>query len=183
MQGDIGNKISKVKRALYIDALDRTAGGAQAMNWRVVGVLCWAWLTVWRKNTTQMKCPSSDICEPLFPAVHSMVTLKQCRGRAVDIKGPTLEFYKIANRDSFYLTSRSPTIDCPGRRLKMWRWKKKNSWVGATSWYHCVAEDPRILKMPVINPLQALVHPQTQKNYPAWIVNSLLQLLKIRLFW
>jgi hypothetical protein len=23
--------------------------------------------------------------------------------------------------------------------------------------------------MPVINPLQALVHPQTQKNYPAWI--------------
>jgi hypothetical protein len=25
--------------------------------------------------------------------------------------------------------------------------------------------------MPAINPLQALVHPQTQKNYPAWIVN------------
>jgi hypothetical protein len=25
--------------------------------------------------------------------------------------------------------------------------------------------------MPVINPLQALVHPQTQKNYPAGIVN------------
>ncbi len=25
--------------------------------------------------------------------------------------------------------------------------------------------------MPVINPLQALAHPQTQKNYPAWIVN------------
>ncbi len=26
--------------------------------------------------------------------------------------------------------------------------------------------------MPVINPLQALVHPQTQLNYPAWIVNT-----------
>ncbi len=25
--------------------------------------------------------------------------------------------------------------------------------------------------MPVINPLQSLVHPQTQKNYPAQIVN------------
>jgi hypothetical protein len=25
--------------------------------------------------------------------------------------------------------------------------------------------------MPVINLLQALVHPQTQKNYHAWIVN------------
>jgi hypothetical protein len=45
----------------------------------------------------------------------------------------------------------------------MWR-KKKNSRVGATSWYHCVAEDPRIPKMPVINPLQALVHPQTHKT-------------------
>jgi hypothetical protein len=38
--------------------------------------------------------------------------------------------------------------------------------------------------MPVINPLQqALVHPQTQKNYPAWIVNAQPQLLKIRLVW
>jgi hypothetical protein len=37
--------------------------------------------------------------------------------------------------------------------------EKKNSGVGATSWYHCVAEDSRIPKMPVINPLQALVHP------------------------
>jgi hypothetical protein len=36
--------------------------------------------------------------------------------------------------------------------------------------------------MPVINPLQALVHPQTQKNYLAWIVNPQPQLLKIRLF-
>jgi hypothetical protein len=27
-----------------------------------------------------------------------------------------------------------------------------------------VAEDSRIPKMPVINPLQALAHPQTQKN-------------------
>jgi hypothetical protein len=42
--------------------------------------------------------------------------------------------------------------------------KKKNSRVGATSWYHCVADDSRITKMPVINPLQALVHPQTQKK-------------------
>ncbi len=42
--------------------------------------------------------------------------------------------------------------------------KEKNSWVGATSWYHCVAEDSRMPKMPVINPLQALVHPQTQKK-------------------
>jgi hypothetical protein len=46
----------------------------------------------------------------------------------------------------------------------MWRWKKKNSWVGATFWYHWVADDSRIPKMPAINPLQALVHPQTQKN-------------------
>ncbi len=36
--------------------------------------------------------------------------------------------------------------------------------------------------MPMINPLQALVHPQTQKNYPAWIVNPQPQLLSIRLF-
>jgi hypothetical protein len=42
------------------------------------------------------------------------------------------------------------------------------SWeLGATSyWYHCVSEDARIPKMLVINPLQELVHPQTQKNYP-----------------
>jgi hypothetical protein len=40
--------------------------------------------------------------------------------------------------------------------------------------------------MPAINPLQALVHPQTQKkkkNYPAWIVNPQPHVLKIRLFW
>jgi hypothetical protein len=36
--------------------------------------------------------------------------------------------------------------------------------------------------MPVINPLQALVHPQTQKNHPAWIVNPQPQLLRICLF-
>jgi hypothetical protein len=42
--------------------------------------------------------------------------------------------------------------------------KKKNSQAGATSWYHCAAEDSRILNMPAINPLQALVHPQTQKT-------------------
>jgi hypothetical protein len=41
---------------------------------------------------------------------------------------------------------------------------KKKSVVEATSWYHCVAEDSRIPKMPVINPLQASVHPQTQKK-------------------
>ncbi len=46
-----------------------------------------------------------------------------------------------------------------------YRWinEIKNSSVGATSWYHCIAEDSRIPKMPVINPLQALVHLQTQK--------------------
>ncbi len=56
--------------------------------------------------------------------------------------------------------------------------QKKNSWVGATPWYHCLAEDSRIPKILVINPLQTLVHPQTQKkkkkekkNYPARIVN------------
>ncbi len=49
----------------------------------------------------------------------------------------------------------------------MWRWKKY-SWVGLTSWYHCVAEDSMIPKMPVINPLQAHVDLQTQKSYPAW---------------
>jgi hypothetical protein len=41
---------------------------------------------------------------------------------------------------------------------------EKKTRVGATSWYHCLAEDSRISKMPVINPLQALVHPQTQKT-------------------
>jgi hypothetical protein len=34
----------------------------------------------------------------------------------------------------------------------------------ATSWYHCVAEDSRIPKMPVTNPIQALVHAQIQKK-------------------
>jgi hypothetical protein len=42
--------------------------------------------------------------------------------------------------------------------------KKKTSLIGATSWYHCVAEDSGISKMPVINPIQALVHLQTQKK-------------------
>jgi hypothetical protein len=36
--------------------------------------------------------------------------------------------------------------------------------------------------MPAINHLQALVHPQTQKNYPAWIVNPQPQYLRIRFF-
>jgi hypothetical protein len=36
--------------------------------------------------------------------------------------------------------------------------------------------------MPVINPLQALVHLQTQKNYPAWLVNPQPQLHRIHLF-
>ncbi len=59
---------------------------------------------------------------------------------------------------------------------------EKNSWVGATSWYHRVTEDSRIPKMPVINPLQALVHLETQNNYPAWIVKPQPQLLRIHLF-
>jgi hypothetical protein len=63
------------------------------------------------------------------------------------------------------------------------REKKKNYRVGATSWYHCVADDSSIPKMPVISPLQALVHPQTQKNHSAWIVNHQPQLLRICLFW
>jgi hypothetical protein len=37
--------------------------------------------------------------------------------------------------------------------------------------------------MPVIYPLQALVHPQNQQNYPAWIVNPQPQLLRIRILW
>jgi hypothetical protein len=60
--------------------------------------------------------------------------------------------------------------------------KKKNSCVRATPSYHYVAEDSRIPKMPVINPLQALVNLQTQNNYPAWIVNPQPQLLRICLF-
>jgi hypothetical protein len=38
--------------------------------------------------------------------------------------------------------------------------------------------------MSVITPLQALVHPQTQKkkNYPAWIVNPQPQLLRFAFF-
>jgi hypothetical protein len=43
--------------------------------------------------------------------------------------------------------------------------KKRKTRVGATPWYQCVAEDSRIPKMLVINPVQALVHPQTQKIY------------------
>ncbi len=42
--------------------------------------------------------------------------------------------------------------------------EKKNYWVGATPWYQCVAEDSKIPKMRVVNPLQALVYPQTQKS-------------------
>jgi hypothetical protein len=45
----------------------------------------------------------------------------------------------------------------------MW-WRKKNSWVGETSWYHCVAEDSRIPKILAVNPLQARVYLQTQKT-------------------
>jgi hypothetical protein len=48
---------------------------------------------------------------------------------------------------------------------------RKKTRDGATSWYHCVANDSTIPKMPVISPLQALIHPQTHKNHPAWIVN------------
>jgi hypothetical protein len=48
--------------------------------------------------------------------------------------------------------------------------------IEATSWYHCVADH-------VIDPLQALLHPQTQKkNYPPWIVNPQPQLPGIHLF-
>jgi hypothetical protein len=50
------------------------------------------------------------------------------------------------------------------------------------SWGDILVCTSRIPKMPVINPLQALVHAQTQKNYPAWIVNPQPQLLRIRLF-
>jgi hypothetical protein len=58
----------------------------------------------------------------------------------------------------------------------LWRW-------GQFLVYHCIAEDSRIPIMPVINPLQTLVHPQTQRYYPAWIVNPQPQLLKICHFW
>jgi hypothetical protein len=58
--------------------------------------------------------------------------------------------------------------------------EKKKLLVGA---YHCVAGDSRIPKMPVINPLQALAHPRTQKKYAAWIVNTQPQLLRICLLW
>jgi hypothetical protein len=43
--------------------------------------------------------------------------------------------------------------------------EKKNSLVGSISyWHQCAAEDSSIPKMLVINPLQALVHPQTRKK-------------------
>ncbi len=62
--------------------------------------------------------------------------------------------------------------------------EKKNSWVGATSWYHCVAEDSRIPKMSFINPFQAIVHPQTQKKKSSCMnCQSQPQLLKFCLFW
>jgi hypothetical protein len=38
------------------------------------------------------------------------------------------------------------------------------SWGNILVSIHCVAEDSRIPKMPVINPLQALVHLKTQKK-------------------
>jgi hypothetical protein len=60
--------------------------------------------------------------------------------------------------------------------------ERKTLELGVTSRYHCVAEDSRISKMPVINTLQALVHPVTPKNYPACIVNPQPQLLRIRIF-
>jgi hypothetical protein len=41
--------------------------------------------------------------------------------------------------------------------------KKKPLQLGQHLGIICVAVDSRIPKMPVINPLQALVHPQTQK--------------------
>jgi hypothetical protein len=74
--------------------------------------------------------------------------------------------------------SRTWTIDVKKKKEK----EKKKLWVGATPWYHRVAEDSRIPKMLAINPLLALVHPQTQKNCPAWIVNPQPQLLRICLF-
>jgi hypothetical protein len=37
------------------------------------------------------------------------------------------------------------------------------NWSGI-SWYHCVAENSKIPKMPVVNPLEALVYPQAQKR-------------------
>jgi hypothetical protein len=41
---------------------------------------------------------------------------------------------------------------------------RKKLLFGATSWYHYIADDSRIPKVPAISPLQALVHPQTQKK-------------------
>ncbi len=90
----------------------------------------------------------------------------------------------------------SSTLSCNKRNKQQWKKEKrkirglvaidyrcgdekKNSQVEMTSWYHCVAGDSTIPKMPVINHLQALVHLQTQKNYPAWIVNPQPQLLRI----
>ncbi len=59
---------------------------------------------------------------------------------------------------------------------------KKNLELGDILVSYCIAEDSSISKMPVINPLQALLHPQTQTKYPAWIVNPQPQLLRICLF-
>ncbi len=62
--------------------------------------------------------------------------------------------------------------------------KKRTIDLGWHLGINCVAEDSRIPKMPVINPFQAFVHPQTQKKtYPAWIANPQPQLLRIHLFW
>ncbi len=52
---------------------------------------------------------------------------------------------------------------CANMRVS-WERHLHLSWVGATFWHHCVPEHSKIPKMPVINPLQALVHPQTQKK-------------------
>jgi hypothetical protein len=67
-----------------------------------------------------------------------------------------------------------------------YRWDNENklsSWGDIlVSLAHCVDEDSRIPKMPVINPVQALAHPRTSKNYRAWIANLQPQLLRISLF-
>jgi hypothetical protein len=60
---------------------------------------------------------------------------------------------------------------------------KKKLLCWGDTWYHCVAEDSRIQRMPVINHLQVLVHPQTQKKLSSMDCQSPTRTSQNSLFW
>jgi hypothetical protein len=79
------------------------------------------------------------------------------------------------------------SVDLFTKRSQLWTKNatlEQTCWIGATWWYHCIADDSGIVKNER-NRLSTLKkhlfpnHPQTQSNYLAWIVNPQAQLLKI----